>query len=164
MHGTLNCLLLSIPTMSRPLVMGVQGREGTDSLWNLYLQREMNWWGWIILQANPGPKTWNGAPLVYLFPEYYLLSPPISSWQGPINASVKALWSDILASYCLWELDGIAAYLDCLFSVLLNIHMNTSEVCFCPLPQMKDRKSHLVLIILPRKQNSFLLARILFIN
>lgn len=48
MHGTLNYLLLAILTMLPPLVMGVQGREGTDesdSLWNLYLQREMNWWG-----------------------------------------------------------------------------------------------------------------------
>lgn len=104
------------------------------------------------------------APLVCLFPEHYLLPPPISSWQGPINASVTALWRDVLASFCLWELDGIAAYLDCLFSLLLNIHMNTSEVFFCPLSWMKDSKSHLVLIILPRK-NSFLLARILlFIN
>lgn len=99
-------------------------------------------------------------PLIHLFLEHYLLPPPISSWRGPINASRTALARDVLASFCLWELDGIAVYLDCLFSQLLNIHINTSEVFFCPLPWMKDSRSHLVLMFLPRK-NSFVLARML---
>lgn len=147
--------------------MGIQGEKGTDesdSVLNLHVQEEMNSWNWVILQANPNPKARNGTPLICLFPEHYLLPPPISSWRGPINASITALQRDVLASFCLWELNGIAAYLDCLFSLLLNIHMNTCEVFFCPLPSMKDSKSHLVLIFLPRK-NSFILARILlFIN
>lgn len=63
-----------------------------------------------------------------------------------------ALWRDVLTSFCQWERDGIAAHLDCLFSLLLNIHMNTSEVFFFPLPWMKNRKRRLVLILLPREK------------
>lgn len=136
--------------------MGEQGGEGTDesdSMLNLRVQGEMNWWSWVMLWANPNPKARNGTPPICWFLEHYLLPPPISSWWGPINASETALWRDVLTSFCQWERDGIAAYLDCLFSLLLNIHMNTSEVFFCPLPWMKNRKRHLVLIFLPRKKS-----------
>lgn len=133
--------------------MGEEGREGTEE--SDSAQGEMNWQSWVMLWASPNPKARNGIPPTCWFLEHCLLPPPISSWRRAINASLTALWRDVLTSFCQWERDGIAAYLDCLFSPLLNIHMNTSEVLFFPLPWMKNRKRHLVWIFLPRKRITF---------
>lgn len=90
------------------------GRGRHRGIW-FSTEGEMYWWNWIMLQANPNLKARNGTPLIYLSLEHYLLPPPISSWWGPINGSITALWRDILASFCLWELDRIAVYLDWVF-------------------------------------------------